>query len=396
MRGILMISVSNSYKKRLFLKLRSNIASKRKEEVEKLKYEIEEEICKIELQDDINKRDYSSLCNKFNNRDNNEMISLFYYKEEIGSALKDLKRIFTEDTYTNKDRTIPKKYSDEEDYDAFIKEFKSLKENLFRILVGDFKTIKKYIENNSSSVLIYRGKPEEGTVLYKKYKEVFEDLYNDNLSGDKKFKKSFFKLFDNMNVCPYCNRNYVNPIYKKEKALKVEDETRKDNFSQSPDIEHFFPKSMYPFLSLSISNLLPSCGFCNKIKSNVDTMKNFKSPYEIESKDFKFKFELKEVNKIKIKIEGGSEVERNIEVLDLENMYNIAHSNFIDEVFWDVRKYPKQNQEFLESFNVSTEEIMDMKYKEKFRNYFKEDEFNKQPLSKMTKDLFMQIKEDEE
>ena len=34
--------------------------------------------------------------------------------------------------------------------------------------------------------------------------------------------------------------------------------------------------------------------------------------------------------------------------------------------------------------------------KRKYCNYFKEDDFNKQPLSKMTKDLFMQIKEDEE
>ena len=228
-----MIRVSNSYKKRLFLKLRSNIASKRKEEVEKLKYEIEEEICKVELQDDIDKRDYSGLC-ELCKRDNKKMISLCYYKEEIESALEDLKETFT------------KRYADEEDYDAFIKAFESLKENLFSLLVGDFKTLKKYIQNNSSSVLIYRGKPEDGTVLYKKYKEVFENLYNDCLSGDKNLKKSFFKLFDNMNVCPYCNRNYVNPIYKKEKALKVEDETRKDNFSQSPDIEHFFPKINVP------------------------------------------------------------------------------------------------------------------------------------------------------
>ncbi len=74
-----------------------------------------------------------------------------------------------------------------------------------------------------------------------------------------------------MNVCSYCNRNFINPIYKEEKVGQ-------DNSKQAPDIEHFFPKSIYPLFSLSISNLLPSCTFCNKVKSDVDTLDNTISP----------------------------------------------------------------------------------------------------------------------
>jgi len=375
-----MISVSNSYKKRLFLKLRSNISLKRKEEVERLKQEIEEEIYKIELQSDIDKRDYNQLC-IFGKRDNAETISLFYYQKEIESALKKLKQELKEN------------YSQEREYKTFIEALEFLENDICKLLVGDFKTIKNYIQKDNISVLIYRDNPKDAPILYKKYKEVFEELYNRYLSGDKKIKRSFFELFDNMNVCPYCNRNYINPIYK-DSNRKDKDDTSNDE--QSPDIEHFFPKSIYPFLSLSISNLLPSCGFCNKIKSNVDTLKDFKSPYEIEPEDFRFSFELQEVDKVKIKIKSTHEVKRNIEVLDLENMYNRVHSGFIDEIFLDIKKYPKHNQKFLESFDVSTDDIMDMKYKEKFRNYYKEKELHKQPLSKMTRDLFVQIREDEE
>jgi len=125
-------------------------------------------------------------------------------------------------------------------------------------------------------------------------------------------------------------------------------------------------------------------------------MQRFKSPYEIENEDFKFEFALKKSNSNFIKIKGDTNIQRNIEVLDLENMYNNVHSEFIDEVFEDIRKYPDNNKEFLKKFDISDDLIEEGVYKKHFRNYYNEDDFNKHPLSKMTKDLFLQIKEDEE
>lgn len=53
-----------------------------------------------------------------------------------------------------------------------------------------------------------------------------------------------------MRVCPYCNRNYITPIYSHNGKARAE-------------LDHFFSKARYPYLSLSIYNLVPACAYCN-------------------------------------------------------------------------------------------------------------------------------------
>jgi hypothetical protein len=249
--------------------------------------------------------------------------------------------------------------------------------NWFKVLIGSFEEIKELIQDNE--FILSQRNPELPD--FKQYKDIFEKLYKDQLSGKDELKKQFFNLFEDMNVCPYCNRNFVNPIYK-------ENSLGGDNKNQSPDIEHFFPKSIYPFLSLSISNLLPSCAFCNKIKSDVDTFReNCLSPYEIKNSDFKFDFTL-HTNQVKeVKIISKNKGCKNSEILHLESLYNEVHSKYINDIFKDILKYPSSYKKSLEKFNLSESD-----YKKTFRNYLKEKDFNKQPLSKMTKELYNQIK----
>lgn len=187
-------------------------------------------------------------------------------------------------------------------------------------------------------------------------------------------------MFEDINVCPYCNRNFINPIYK-------EHNLGGDNKNQSPDIEHFFPKSIYPFLSLSMSNLLPSCTFCNKIKSDVDTYEyNCLSPYEIKKNDFKFDFKLKSNQLKEVKLISKNFDCKNSEVLNLESLYNEVHSKQINELFDDILKYPESYKRSLGKFKLTESD-----YRKVFRNYYDEIDFNKHPLSKMTKDLYSQI-----
>lgn len=245
----------------------------------------------------------------------------------------------------------------------------------FKVLVGSFEEIKELIQKNEY-ILSQRN---SGLVNFKQYKDIFEKLYKEQLSGNEKLKKQFFNLFEDINVCPYCNRNFVNPIYK-EHSLGG------DNKNQSPDIEHFFPKSIYPFLSLSISNLLPSCAFCNKIKSDVDTFQhNCLSPYEIKDSDFRFDFSL-ELNQVKkVKLISKTDC-KNSEILHLESLYNEVHSKYINDIFKDDLYYPDIYKKSLEKFSLTEND-----YKKVFRNYYNEEDFNKHPLSKMTKDLYNQI-----
>ena len=92
---------------------------------------------------------------------------------------------------------------------------------------------------------------------------------------------------------------------------------------------------------------MPSCAFCNKIKSDVDTFKhNCLSPYEIKDSDFRFDFSLdtNQVKKVKLISKTDS---KNSEILHLESLYNEVHSKYINDIFDDVLKYPKTYKDSL-------------------------------------------------
>lgn len=55
-------------------------------------------------------------------------------------------------------------------------------------------------------------------------------------------------------VCPYCNRMYTTTLFGEDKIR--------------PDFDHFYPKSKYPYLAVSLFNLIPSCSMCNKRKGD--------------------------------------------------------------------------------------------------------------------------------
>jgi len=77
----------------------------------------------------------------------------------------------------------------------------------------------------------------------------------------KNFRTSYAKKlieYSDMRICPYCNRNYINIIENENRTI-------------IPDLDHFYPKSKYPFLSVVLSNLVPSCLSCNeRIKGSID------------------------------------------------------------------------------------------------------------------------------
>ena len=69
-------------------------------------------------------------------------------------------------------------------------------------------------------------------------------------------------------VCPYCQRNYIS-------SFEENDDKR-----TTADLDHFYPKSLYPFLALSLYNFIASCQICNsRFKGSKDTY-NSVYPYE--------------------------------------------------------------------------------------------------------------------
>jgi hypothetical protein len=299
-----MIHVDNSYNKRIFTDSSDT-------HVLLFKTKVEETIKECEDKNDFS---YAAL-HSLEGNTNSLHLSVFKYKSAILSAISTLK---TESEFT-----------------TYEKEFNDIEKNIFLLLIGSFEQIKEYVRQrvNSNSLLIYTKCDRLQSAFYKKYQKVFESLYENELSRNSKLKKAFFSIFDDMNVCPYCNRNFINPIYK-------DNTTGCDNETQSPDIEHFYPKSMYPFLSLSISNLLPSCSFCNKIKSNINTFEKCKSPYEIKKDDFKFEFKPQIGGNIhKISLLAKPDID-NSKVLHLESLYSEVHAQYVNDIYLDVLSHP--------------------------------------------------------
>lgn len=84
----------------------------------------------------------------------------------------------------------------------------------------------------------------------------------------------------NIDVCPYCNRQYIFG-YDVEEQEKNSKKGKQVNIKiikkNTAEIDHFYPKSHYPFFSCSLYNFVPSCHICNSIKQAQD--KNILYPY---------------------------------------------------------------------------------------------------------------------
>ena len=194
----------------------------------------------------------------------------------------------------------------------------------------------------------------------------------------------FVELLD-LKTCPYCNRNYISII---EKNDLNEKQTR-------PELDHFHPKSIYPFLAINYYNLIPSCSTCNKLKSDDDSLKLL-HPYDDDINkinitywlnDMKF-YNVKSIKDLTFDSEKSIEIEienmpnSNKKVFQLERLYQ-EHTDIVIELILRHLHYPQSYIEELSSFGYNKEEI----YRFIFSNYLNEENLSKRPLSKLTKDI---------
>jgi 5-methylcytosine-specific restriction endonuclease McrA len=166
-------------------------------------------------------------------------------------------------------------------------------------------------------------------------KRIFD--YESIISKNTEFS---YKISRNIgvDVCPYCNRIYTTTYDGKNGKIR-------------PEFDHFYAKSLYPILSLSIYNLIPSCSQCNSIKRDKEfSIENNLYPYEegIESIKY-FSYILDENNKAVITtIKGNKKMDNNSEKLEIENIYKVAHSNVVDDLIKKVNIY---NEMYIDELN---------------------------------------------
>lgn len=194
-------------------------------------------------------------------------------------------------------------------------------------------------------------------------------------------------------VCPYCNRSYIVTL----KKGKVR-----------PQLDHYYPKAKYPYLALSLYNLIPSCGTCNQAKLDMDTkVEAILYPYkeefgekivfatDIEDEDQFVKCMTGKSDKWKVSIQNPEhilekQVENQNNKLHLTELYN-EHKDYIVDIFKSFHvNTEKRVEELLFQFPdifSTKEEVRSLM----FMNDIRKESWGKRPLAKLTHDIYMEI-----
>ncbi|KGK02781.1 HNH endonuclease [Pseudoalteromonas sp. ND6B] len=113
-----------------------------------------------------------------------------------------------------------------------------------------------------------------------------------------------------LKICPYCNKRDIEITYGKYVTAR-------------PDLDHFYPKSRYPFLATTLYNLVPACSFCNqKFKSSKDTYMTNMHPLLAGTRDYKVFSFIPLLDKPPIiLLNGSAKFVSNIKLFELEAEY---------------------------------------------------------------------------
>ncbi|MCT7643662.1 hypothetical protein [Aliarcobacter butzleri] len=240
--------------------------------------------------------------------------------------------------------------------------------DLEKLITLDYKELcdlKDFIDNN-----------EDLKELNKTQKDYFYTLYQ-------RLKKSEYIKDLNITVCPYCNRNYIFN-FKKSNSLKA-----------TAQLDHFFDKSTYPYFSISIFNLVPSCQTCNQRKSKIQN--DIYHPFtETFNDDVKFKLKLKDSkfyydkNSLEIEkkiLKNEDKVNSHIKTFNINNLYE-EHKDIILELIQKAQIY---NESYIDELYQKYEGPLFKNREDVLRHitggYIEDKDINKRPLSKLIKDI---------
>lgn len=132
-------------------------------------------------------------------------------------------------------------------------------DSIEEFLTADVERLRSWIKNDPNKLQFVTFKE-----IYSKY---FSNGSNTFVYGNYNAYKFLEHL--NVNVCPYCDDEYLHNDLHKENG----------NSARTSEVDHFFPKSKYPALAMCIYNLVPSGQNCNGLKREQLVGEN---PYETE------------------------------------------------------------------------------------------------------------------
>ncbi|MFM2016893.1 MAG: hypothetical protein RL007_549 [Bacteroidota bacterium] len=171
---------------------------------------------------------------------------------------------------------------------------KEIKKRIPTLLIGKSRDLRQ----TKSELEVFRKKIP--TAIEKKLSKRLLKIFNyDSFVAAYMPKWGAYQLAESLNVsaCAYCNRIFTFTLdrvdqgrrLKKTKTAARRKFKLKDIASAKtrPEFDHFYPKDQFPYLALSIYNLIPSCHVCNsnfkgKRVLNYD---DYFNPYEDDFHD---------------------------------------------------------------------------------------------------------------
>lgn len=173
----------------------------------------------------------------------------------------------------------------------------------------------------------------------------------------------------NINICPYCGRQFITS-YSKENILK-----------STAALDHFYPKSKYPFFALSLFNFIPACNTCNslmKLSKDFYVNKHLYPYKEGFEEDAKFIIEGRKLitdyirkdkdtnidEDITINIQMNTDnpekvakIENNINTFMLKEVYQI-HGDVVKDLLYRLQVYrPQHIEEISKLMKLSKEAV---------------------------------------
>lgn len=217
----------------------------------------------------------------------------------------------------------------------------------------------------------------------------FEKLYT-NFTKRIWSKSLLEKL--NVRVCPYCNRQYTFTLA---------------NEGLRPQFDHFFPKGLFSYLSVSLYNLIPSCSICNSKKHDLNTYEyDLYYPYEDEFGD-DVVFQTNPINNDFLYWTGASnsfdiniickDDKQNNKVKSLNQYMKIEllykeHKDYVRDIIRNAVIYNESRiEELLEQFPdlfLSKNAVLNSV----FMSNLEKENWDKRPLSKLTHDIYKEFK----
>lgn len=221
-----------------------------------------------------------------------------YLRKKLPDMISDFKKTWKKQSYT----TAHKKFCDWLMGQVNLLGESNYKKSIFLQKPEQFQNTYNYIKNYHPKIIELINAPtkkkKDGT-KEKSYSEYMQDALGYKKFCDKtpspkaghRYMVGEYKgdadewcayayiMSTGLKVCPYCNRSYITSYYSEKNKVR-------------PDLDHFFPKSIYPFFSMSIYNLVPSCKVCNSsFKGQKDfSFDSYINPYEEAMKDELMKF----------------------------------------------------------------------------------------------------------